>query len=84
MFDKMKGMMGQLGLMQRMMGDENFRAFASHPKVQELFKDPAFKEIARSKDFSRIAMYPGFAALLQDPEVAALMAKIDPRSFLGA
>ena len=83
MFDQMKGMMGQLGMMQRMMRDESFRAFVSHPKVQELFRDPEFKEVARSKDFSRIAMHPKFAQALRDPEVAALMAKIDPRSLLA-
>ena len=83
MFDKMKGMMDQFALMQRLMKDENFRAFISHPKVQELFKDPEFKEVAKSQDFTRIVAHPKFAALMKDPEVAQLMAKLDPKSFMG-
>lgn len=82
MFGKMKGMMEQMQMMQRLMQDENFKAFISHPKVQELFKDPTFKEVAKSQDFTRIAAHPRFAAVLRDPEVAALMAKINPQQLL--
>lgn len=83
MFDKMKGMMDQFSMMQRLMKDENFKAFISHPKVQELFKDPEFKDVAKSQDFNRIVSHPKFAALMRDPEVAPLMAKLNPQSFLG-
>lgn len=82
MFDGLKGMMGQLGLMQKMMKDENFRAFVSHPKVQEVFKDPEFKEIMKTRDFTRILMHPKFASLMRDPEVGQLMTKINPQSFI--
>ena len=82
MFGKMKGMMEQMQMMQRLMQDENFKAFISHPKVQELFKDPTFKEVDKSQDFTRIAAHPRFAAVLRDPEVAALMAKINPQQLL--
>lgn len=83
MFGKMKGMMEQMAVMQRMMKDENFRAFISHPKVQEVFQDPEFKEVAKTQDATRIFAHPKFAALLRDPEVGALMSKIDPKQFLG-
>ena len=43
----MKGMMGQFQMMQKLMADENFKAFISHPKVQEVFKDSEFKEVAK-------------------------------------
>ena len=82
MFDKMKDMMGNMQMMQRMMKDENFRAFVSHPKVQQLFRDPEFKEVAKTRDFSKIAAHPKFMALGQDPEIASLMLKIDPQSFM--
>ncbi|HTL70863.1 MAG TPA: hypothetical protein VL404_06190 [Candidatus Eisenbacteria bacterium] len=82
MFDKMKGMMDQFQMMQRLMKDENFRAFLAHPKVQELFRDPEFKEVAKSRDFAKISGHPKFAALARDPEVAQLMAKLNPQSFL--
>ncbi len=82
MFDKMNGMMGQFQMMQQLMADENFRAFISHPKVQEVFKDPEFKEVAKSKDFGKIVMNPKFTELKRDPELAALMAKIDPKKFM--
>jgi hypothetical protein len=76
MFDKMRDMAGQFGMMQKLMQDENFKAFISHPKVQELFKDPEFKEIAKTREFSKIAGHPKFAALMRDPELAQLMAKL--------
>ncbi len=82
MFDKMKDMMGNMAMMQRMMQDENFRAFVSHPKVQTLFRDPEFKEVAKTRDFSKIAVHPKFMALSQDPELAAMMAKMDPQKFM--
>lgn len=82
MFGGMKDMMANMQLMQRMMQDENFRAFVSHPKVQELFRDPEFKEVAKSRDFAKISAHPKFAALGQDPQLAALLVKIDPKSFL--
>ena len=83
MFGKMKDAMGQLAMMQRLMKDENFKAFISHPKVQALFKDAEFKEVAQTKDFSKILAHAKFAALTRDPEVAALMAKINPKNLMG-
>ncbi len=84
MFGGMKDMMANMQMMQRMMKDENFRAFVSHPKVQELFRDPEFKEVAKSRDFAKISSHPKFMALGRDPEVAALMLRIDPKSFLSS
>lgn len=82
MFGKFKGMADQFQMVQKMMQDENFKAFISHPKVQELFKDPEFKEIAKSKDFTRIVASPKFMELMKDPELAQLMAKINPQKFM--
>ena len=72
----------QFQLMQGLMKDENFKAFISHAKVQELFKDEAFKEVARSRDFSKIMSHPKMAELMQDAELAGMMAKINPQNFL--
>ena len=82
MFENMKGMMGQFQMMQKLMADENFKAFISHPKVQEIFKDPEFKDVAKSQDFAKILSHPKFAALMRDPELATLMAKINPQKFM--
>ena len=82
MFDKMKDMMGNMQMMQRMMQDENFRAFISHPKVQQLFRDPEFKEVAKSRDFAKISVHPKFMELGRDPELASLMLKINPQNFM--
>ena len=76
-------MFRKLQMIQSLMADENFKAFISHPKVQEVFKDLEFKELAKSQDFSRILSDPKFAVLMRDPELAALMAKIDPKKFLA-
>ena len=74
MFDKMKDMMGQMQMMQQLMKDENFKAFISHPKTQELFRDPEFKEVAQSRDFARITAHPKFMELARDPELAQFLA----------
>ncbi len=74
MFDKIQAM-------HKLMKDENFRAFVSHPKVQTLFRDPEFKDVAKSRDFAKIAMHPKFVQLAQDPDVSKLLLKINPRDF---
>lgn len=81
MFEQFKGMGQQFQMMQRLMQDENFRAFIAHPKVQELFRDDDFKEVAKTKDFAKILAHPKFAQLMKDPELAAMMAKIDIKKF---
>ncbi len=83
MFEGMKNMGQQFQRVQKLMQDENFKAFISHPKVQELFRDPEFKEIAKSKDFARISAYPKFAALMREPELAQRMAKINLKDIVG-
>lgn len=82
MFDKIKDIMGNMQRMQTMMKDENFKAFVSHPKVQQLFGDPEFKEVAKTRDFSKIVAHPKFMALSQDPDLSALMLKINPQNFM--
>ncbi len=69
--------------MQKLMQNEDFRAFVSHPKVQELFKDPDFQVIAKTKDFSKIMTHPKLMSLMRDPELGALMTKLNPKDFLG-
>ena len=81
MLSQMKDMMGLFQVVQRLMGDENFRTFIAHPKVQEVFRDPEFKEIASQKNFTKILSHVKFATLMKDPEVASLMAKIDLKKF---
>ncbi len=83
MFDKMKDKMEQLKLVQRLMKDENFKAFMSHPKVQEVFCDPQFQEALKTKEPGKIMAHPKLAALMQDPEVASLMSKLNPQSFFS-
>ena len=84
MFGKMKDMVGQFQMMQKLMQDENFKTFISHPKIQELFKDAEFKAVAKTQDFAKIMAYPKFAQLMKDPEVAQLLTKINLKDFLGA
>jgi hypothetical protein len=82
MFERIKGMTEQFQMMQRMMKDEDFKAFISNPKVQALFQDPEFKDIAKSKDFTQILANPKLASLMRDPEIAALAAKLNPQKFM--
>ena len=77
MFGKIKGMGDQIQLMQKLMKDENFRAFLAHPKVQELFRDPEFQELLKAQDFAKITAHPKFQAFREDKELAALAAKLN-------
>jgi hypothetical protein len=69
------------GVIQKLMQDENFKAFVSHPRVQDLFQDPEFKEVAQTRDFSKIMMHPKFSTLMRDPEIAPLLAKLDLKNL---
>ena len=81
MFGKFHEMMNQMQALQRMMKDENFKTLMSHPKIQELLKDPDFQGAVRSQDMAKIATHPKLQELLQDPELSAKMKKMDPRMF---
>ncbi len=83
MFDKMKNAMDPMKLVQRLMKDENFKAFMGHPKVQEVFRDREFQEALKTKDTGKIMTHPKLAALMQDPEVASLMSKLNPQSLFS-
>ena len=82
MFDKLRQMGDQFGMLQKLMQDENFKAFMGHPKAQELFRDPEFKEVAKSRDLSKILSHPKFIPLMRDPELSSLIAKIGSSGVL--
>lgn len=81
MFGNLKDMAGQIQFLGKMMKNENFRALMSHPKVQEVFKDPGFQEIAKTKDSVKMMNHPKMLALMNDPEVKALFSKLNPGDF---
>lgn len=76
MFDQFKNKIEQLQMMQRLMKDENFRAFMAHPKVQELFRDPEFIEIVKKQDTKKLLSHPRLAALKDYPELKEHLSKI--------
>ncbi len=76
MFGKVKDFMGQMQMMQKLMQDEDFRAFMAHPKIQVLMKDPEFLDLLKSKDFQKISSNPKFSVLREDKELAALAQKM--------
>ncbi len=79
----MKNMAEQFQLMQKLMKDENFKAFMSHPKVQEAFRDPEFQAAIKTQDQNKIMGNPKLSALMRDPEVAALLSKVNPQLLFG-
>ena len=83
MFDKLKGAVNQLQLLQRLMKDEQFKTLMAHPKIQAVLMDQEFQKLVKARDTAKIAAYPKFAALLRDPEVAPLLAKLNPQQLLG-
>ena len=82
MFEKFKGMADQFQMMQKMMQDEDFKAFISNSKIQALFQDPEFKEVAKTRDFTKILSDPKFTELMRDPEIAVLVSKLNPQKFM--
>ena len=81
MFGNMKNMMGQIQMVTKMMKNENFRALMSHPKVQEVFKDPAVQAAAKGKDPVSMMNHPKMLALMNDPEIRQLFSKLKPEDF---
>ena len=84
MFEKLQDKWQQLQLLQKLMKDEHFKAFLSHPKVQAAFQDPALQQALKSQDMAKIAGHPKLLALMRDPEVAPLLAKLDLSRLMKA
>ncbi len=86
MFGNMGDMMKQLQMLQKLMKDENFKAFISHPKMKELTKNPEFLQVLKSKDMDALKAlkdHPKFAETMKDPEVVALLQKVNFKELLG-
>ncbi len=83
MFDKMRDMAQKMQMMQKLMKDENFKAFMTHPKIQELLKDPDFQELVKNGNMDRIASHPKFSAFRNDPGLAALVMKLNLKDIQG-
>ena len=72
--------MDQFQTVQRLMKDENFRAFIANPKVQEVFKDPEFQKIIQENNIFKFMSHSKFSSLMQDPEIRVLILKLNPQS----
>jgi hypothetical protein len=77
MFGKMKNMMDQMKMVERLMKDENFKAFMSNPKIQTLLQDPEFQEVLKTQDFNKMMNHPKFASLKGDQELVELIKKLN-------
>lgn len=83
MFGKMNDMMKQMQMAQKLMKDDNFKAFMSHPKIQAIFMDPEFQEVLKTQDQIKILNHPKLAGLKNDPEVVGLLSKLDFKKLMG-
>lgn len=83
MFGKMGDMMKQLQLVQKLMKDENFKAFISHPKMQELIKDPEFMVLMKKQDMTALQRHAKFGSVMRDPEILALIQKVDFKKLMA-
>ena len=82
MFEKLQDKWQQLQMLQKLMKDEHFKAFLSHPKVQAAFQDPTLQQALKSQEMAKIAGHPKLLALMRDPEVAPLIAKLNPQDLI--
>lgn len=83
MFGKMGDMMKQIQMMQKLMKDENFKAFISHPKMQALIQDPEFMQLMKKQDMAALQKHPKFGSVMKDPEVLELIRKIDFKKLMS-
>jgi|APTNR8051073442_1049403.scaffolds.fasta_scaffold118220_1 hypothetical protein len=83
MFGKMGDMMKQMQMMQKLMKDDNFKAFISHPKMQELIKDPEFMQLMKKQDMPALQKHARFGAIMKDPEILGLIQKIDFKKLMS-
>lgn len=83
MFGKMQSFMQQMQMVNKLMRDENFKAFISHPKIQTIFSDPEFQKSLQTKNPDLMMNHPKLAPLRNDPEIAALLAKVDFQKLIG-
>jgi hypothetical protein len=83
MFGKMGDMMKQVQMMQKLMKDDNFKAFISHPKMQELIKDPEFMQLMKKQDMPALQKHARFGAVMKDPEILSLIQKIDFKKLMA-
>ncbi len=83
MFGKMGDMMKQVQMMQKLMKDDNFKAFISHPKMQELIKDPEFMQLMKKQDMPALQKHARFGAIMRDPEILGLIQKIDFKKLMS-
>ena len=83
MFGNAKDMMQQMAMIEKLMKDENFRAFIGHPKVKVLFADPEFQSALKANNPQDIMNHPKLSPLKDDPELAQILKKIDFKALLG-
>lgn len=81
MFDSQKNWLGQFEKMKQWLKDEDFRAFLSHPKVQELLKDDEFRKTLEEKNMFKLMANPKISALMSDPETRSFMMKLHSKSL---
>ena len=77
MFGNMGDFMKQMQRVQKLMKDENFKPFISHPKVRAVFMDPSLQEVMKTQDPQKIMAHPKMESLKSDPEVLQLITKLD-------
>ena len=83
MFGKMGDMMKQMQMVQKLMKDENFKAFISHPKMQEMIRDAEFMELMKKQDLPALQRHTRFGAVMRDPEILGLIQKVDFKKLMG-
>ena len=64
------------GKFLKLMQDESVRALMTHPKFQQLMKDPEFQALVMAQQRDKLAAHPKFSALMKDPELAGILSKI--------
>jgi len=77
MFGGLGDSIKNIGKIQKLMKDDNFKSFIDHPDVKEMMSDKDFQQAVKSKNYMMLMQNPKLVKLMQDPEMQARLSKLN-------
>ena len=81
MFGGLGDAMKNMGKMQKLMKDDNFKSFLDHPGVKEMMEDAEFQNAIKSKNYMKLMQNSKLMKLMQDPEIQSKISKLNVNDF---
>jgi penicillin V acylase-like amidase (Ntn superfamily) len=81
MFGGLGDAIKNIGKMQKLMKDDNFKAFIDHPDVKAMMQDPEFQNAIKSKNYMKLMQNQKLVKLMKDPEIQSKISKLNMNDF---